>query len=649
MGPELTIGDGLLPAVAMLDDGAYAVAQLHPAEDGSASVFVRTFGPGIDVRWPGDVAGPAADVEGFTAGGPAIAATADGGFAVAWTGPRSDGVPGVFLRRFDAGGRPVVDAERVSGDERLPAHQPALAAAPDGRLAVSWTVENPRPDVPVEGFDFSNLFARLFAADGTPAGAPFQVNSRNPEEQGASRLAFTADGTLVAVWQSWQEEHFYDVLRRRFGAGGVPLEDDQQVNQDAILWDFQPAVTPLAGGGHLVAWVRGEAGSGPGTLRVRVFAADGAPLGDERVIGGGEGTQVNSPAVAALPGGGAGVLWLEGCGLEICPPVFQNQSLLFRVVDAGGEPVAGPAQVAATAVAAPGSATLAAAADGAAVVAWSAVTASGDDLVLVRRLAAPCREDAAALCLLGDRFQVTVDWRGPAGGTGAGIGVERGDAWGTFWFFRPGNPEIAVKVLDGGPVNGHFWVFRASLSNVAYTLTVLDTGSGRRLVLDNPAGTFASSGDTTTLPADTPAGAGTGSALASAAPPRLLAFPRRPAAPLTPAIPCTPSPTVACFEDGLFAVSVEWEDFFGNRGLAEHGALTEDSVYFWFFRAGNPEVFFKLLDGGPVNGHYWIFWGGLSNVAYRITVFETQHGGKLVYENPRGHFGSRGDTAAFGR
>jgi len=53
-----------------------------------------------------------------------------------------------------------------------------------------------------------------------------------------------------------------------------------------------------------------------------------------------------------------------------------------------------------------------------------------------------------------------------------------------------------VKVLDGRAVNGRYWVFYASLSDVAYTLTVTDRVTGQVKVYDNPAGRLASVADT---------------------------------------------------------------------------------------------------------------------------------------------------------
>ena len=57
---------------------------------------------------------------------------------------------------------------------------------------------------------------------------------------------------------------------------------------------------------------------------------------------------------------------------------------------------------------------------------------------------------------------------------------------GGFWFFNPDNVELMVKVLDGRPVNGYWWVFYAGLTDVEFTLTVTPTGGGEPVVFTKP-------------------------------------------------------------------------------------------------------------------------------------------------------------------
>jgi hypothetical protein len=73
------------------------------------------------------------------------------------------------------------------------------------------------------------------------------------------------------------------------------------------------------------------------------------------------------------------------------------------------------------------------------------------------------------------RFRVNVDWRDPRAGAGPGFARPLTDESGYFWFFSPSGVELTVKVLDGRPINGHFWVFVASMTDVGFTLVVTDT------------------------------------------------------------------------------------------------------------------------------------------------------------------------------
>ncbi len=101
---------------------------------------------------------------------------------------------------------------------------------------------------------------------------------------------------------------------------------------------------------------------------------------------------------------------------------------------------------------------------------------------------ASCSPSPERLCLQGNRFAAEVEWRDFQGGTGRGQALPRGADSGLFWFFAPSNLELLVKVLDGCPVNGRYWVFAAATTDVEYRLRVTDTATGAVRVWDNPMG-----------------------------------------------------------------------------------------------------------------------------------------------------------------
>ncbi len=112
---------------------------------------------------------------------------------------------------------------------------------------------------------------------------------------------------------------------------------------------------------------------------------------------------------------------------------------------------------------------------------------------------------------------------------------------------------------------------------------------------------------------------------------------------------CVPGPRTLCLgENGRYRVKINWKDFQGQTGAGRVAALTtEDSGSFWFFDRDNIEMVVKALDGRQNNGHFWVFYGSLTNVEFEMTVTDTQSGLKKTYRNLPGNFASVGDTTAF--
>jgi hypothetical protein len=130
------------------------------------------------------------------------------------------------------------------------------------------------------------------------------------------------------------------------------------------------------------------------------------------------------------------------------------------------------------------------------------VTSAGDYVVLVvcssAVVTSPCGSNANSLCLTNSRFAVTVTWKDHNSPPNSGVGqaVAMTADTGSFWFFQSTNTELVVKVLDGRALNGRYWVFFGSLTDVEFTLTVRDTQTGQVRTYFNSSGRMASVGDT---------------------------------------------------------------------------------------------------------------------------------------------------------
>lgn len=119
-----------------------------------------------------------------------------------------------------------------------------------------------------------------------------------------------------------------------------------------------------------------------------------------------------------------------------------------------------------------------------------------------------------------------------------------------------------------------------------------------------------------------------------------------PPPPLSPT--CTADGQTACLNNGRFMVQASFDAGSMGAGAAHLTSLSSDTAYLWFFSSTNAEAMLKVLDGCGVDGHYWVFVGGLTNVAVTITVTDTASHTQKIYQNPAGTpFAPIQDTAAF--
>ena len=111
---------------------------------------------------------------------------------------------------------------------------------------------------------------------------------------------------------------------------------------------------------------------------------------------------------------------------------------------------------------------------------------------------------------------------------------------------------------------------------------------------------------------------------------------------------CAASDRRLCLLGGRFRVEVEWHNFRnGMRGVGHALPGSDQSGYFWFFDEQNVELIVKALDGRPLTGAHWLFYGGLSDVEYWVVVTDTATGTQKLYRNAPGNICGIGDTGAF--
>lgn len=103
--------------------------------------------------------------------------------------------------------------------------------------------------------------------------------------------------------------------------------------------------------------------------------------------------------------------------------------------------------------------------------------------------------------------------------------------------------------------------------------------------------------------------------------------------PPPPSPTCPASATTLCLQDGRFSVTATWNSGTGH-GSATAVPFSTDAGLFWFFDATNAELAVKVL--AATNSNYWVYFGGMTNLEYTITVKDTVNGVTKTYHNPSG-------------
>lgn len=119
---------------------------------------------------------------------------------------------------------------------------------------------------------------------------------------------------------------------------------------------------------------------------------------------------------------------------------------------------------------------------------------------------------------------------------------------------------------------------------------------------------------------------------------------------------CVASSTTVCLMDNRFRVSIAYVNPFSNppnqpgtflAARLLQGSQNPDTALFGFASAQAVEVVVRVQDTRPFAPRFDVYYGGMTDVGYTITVTDTQTGTTRQYTNPAGKIGGGVDRASF--
>jgi Ca2+-binding RTX toxin-like protein len=258
-----------------------------------------------------------------------------GRFVMVWVdndGGLGDANTAIRARLYEADGTPAGEEFRVNTTTQSVQQIPQVASLSSGGFVVVWD------DFSGQGGDSGqSVKGQIFSANGAPLGGEFLVNTATASGQREQAVAGMPDGSFVVVWSDSSrvggDASEWGVKAQRFDAAGGKLGGEFLVNTTTAGSQFKPVVSVQGDGSFLVAWVDYGLSSGSSSaseIRAQRFNADGSKSGGELLISSPYYWSETSPSLTSLAGGGYVVTW-HGAR--------NGQKVFAQRLDAAGEKV----------------------------------------------------------------------------------------------------------------------------------------------------------------------------------------------------------------------------------------------------------------------------------------------------------------------
>ena len=301
-----TAGDQKNSSIAALSDGTYVIVwegQGPTSTDDHGIWFQRFDKDGSKLGSQTQVNIATTGVQGL----PAVAASADGTFAVVWYDYANSTAARAVFRTFNNDGTAKMSSEQQYWSNLLtPIGAPAVGALTgdnQGKYVMLWGTQS------VYGYG-DDIYAQVVSSTGTFVGNAFRINPAAPGLQQRPSIAAKADGGFVVVWDGdgsygSTSSVQHSIFLRSFDKNFYSPWSETRVD----LSDNYSSYAATSDGGFVVVWQDQETETGNGVIRGRRFGADGTPISSELTIANLGTAPFDRPAVAGTPDGGFVVGW----------------------------------------------------------------------------------------------------------------------------------------------------------------------------------------------------------------------------------------------------------------------------------------------------------------------------------------------------
>jgi hypothetical protein len=147
-------------------------------------------------------------------------------------------------------------------------------------------------------------FGLAAPADAGKLGQEFRVNTEKGGDQEAPAVAVLTTGDFVIVWRNFgQSGQLGGINFQRFAAGGKKGGETRVKSLNTnVQSSAKPAIAALPNGRFVVVW--GGTDSSSGGIFMRLFNANGVPLGPAQRCNTTVASNQTAPPVTKLEGGG---------------------------------------------------------------------------------------------------------------------------------------------------------------------------------------------------------------------------------------------------------------------------------------------------------------------------------------------------------